>query len=64
MNLLSPISCEKDILIAAKDLGITAYGASYIILANKYKLVPVSEDRDLRAKANNLVKTISLREIS
>ncbi len=61
MKLLSPHSHEYEILTIAKELEVTAYDASYIVLAKKHKLSLVTEDEELKAKANNLVKTISLK---
>lgn len=63
MKLLSPHPYEHEILTIAKELEVTVYDASYIVLAKKHNLSLVTEDKELKTKANKLVKTISLNEI-
>lgn len=63
MKLLSPHPYEHEILTIAKELEVTVYDASYIVLAKNHNLSLVTEDKELKIKANKLVKTISLNEI-
>ena len=45
-------------------MNITAYDTSYIVLAEKNGLTLVTEDKKLRAKAEKLVKAVSLTQIT
>ena len=63
MNVLSPHGHEEEILMLSLKAGITVYDASYVILANKYDLTLVTEDRVLRAKARDIIKTATLNEV-
>ncbi len=63
MNILNLQGLEKDVLKVALEQGITAYDASYIVLASKHGLTLVTEDRELRNKASKIVKTVSLNEL-
>ena len=63
MNVLDPQGAEEEILKTALEHGITVYDASYIVLAKNNSLTLVTEDRKLRAKAEKIVKTRSLREV-
>ncbi|MEM2373838.1 MAG: type II toxin-antitoxin system VapC family toxin [Thermoproteota archaeon] len=51
VKILSPHPYEREILATASKLDITAYDASYIVLADKYYLMLVTEDAELREKA-------------
>jgi len=64
MEMLSPHPYEDEILSTARELNITAYDASYIVLAERNGLTLVTEDKKLRAKAEKLVKAISLIQIT
>ena len=64
MKILSPHPYEDEILSTARELNITAYDASYIVLAEKNGLKLVTEDKKLRAKAEKLVKAASLTQIT
>ncbi len=64
MKILDPKGLEEDMLKTAIQRGITAYDASYIVLAMKHGLTLVTEDSKLRAKARGLVETTSLDELS
>lgn len=64
MKMLSPHPYEDEILSTARELNITAYDASYIVLAEKNSLKLVTEDKKLRAKAEKLVKAASLIQIT
>ena len=64
MKILSPHPHEDKILSMAKELNITAYDASYIILAKENNLTLVTEDKKLRTKAEKLVKAINLTQIT
>ena len=63
MKILSPHPYEDEILSTARELSITAYDAAYIVLAEKNGLILVTEDKRLRAKAEKLVKAVSLTQI-
>ena len=63
MKISSPHPYEDEILSTARELNITAYDASYIVLAEKNGLTLVTEDKKLRAKAEKLVKAASLTQI-
>jgi len=63
MNILSPHPYERAILALANKLKISAYDASYIVLAREKGLILVTEDDKLKAKAKNLVRTIGLNNI-
>jgi len=64
MKILSPHPYEGEILSTARELSITAYDASYIVLAEKNGLTLVTEDKKLRMKAKRLVKAVSLDQIT
>jgi len=64
MKILSPHPYEDEILSTARELNITAYDASYIVLAEKNDLILVTEDKKLRTKAERLVKVASLIQIT
>ena len=63
MKTLSPLPYEEEILHTSIKLKITAYDASYIVLAKKNNLTLVTEDEILRRKAKEYVKTLSLEEV-
>jgi len=64
MKILSPHPYEDEILSTARELNITAYDASYIVVAEKNGLTLVTEDKKLRTKAEKLVKAVSLDRIA
>jgi len=64
MKILSPHQYEDEILTMAIELNLTAYGTSYIVLAEKNGLILVTEDKKLRTKAEKLVKAVSLTQIT
>ena len=64
MKILSPHPYEDEILSTARELSITAYDASYIVIAEKNGLTLVTEDKKLRTKAEKLVKAVSLDQIA
>jgi len=63
-KILNPYPYGYEILSVAKELNITAYDASYIILAEKNDLTLVTEDERLRTKAEKLVKAVGLTQIT
>ena len=63
-KILSPHPYEDEILSTARELNITAYDASYIVLAEKNGLTLVTEDKKLRKKPKNLLKAVSLTQIT
>ena len=64
MKILSSHPYEDEILSTAIELNLTAYDASYIVLAEKNSLILVTEDSKLRAKAEKLVEAVSLTQIT
>ena len=63
MEVLNPHPHEEEMLSVAKELRITAYDASYIILSKKNNLQLVTEDEKLRRKASKIIKTANLSDI-
>ena len=63
MKVLDPHIHEEEILKTAQKLKVTVYDASYIVLAKSYNLILVTEDKKLKTKAENIVKTVSLNNI-
>ena len=59
-----PHPYEDEILSTARELNITAYDASCIVLAEKNDLTLVTEDKKLRTKAEKLIKAVSLTQIT
>jgi len=64
VKILSPHPYEDEILSTARELNITAYDASYIVLAEKNGLTLVTEDKKLRTRAEKLVKAAGLTQIT
>ena len=64
MKILDISGLEVETLDTAVKLKLTAYDASYIALAKRYNLILVTEDVELKIKAQQLVKTLSIDEIS
>ncbi len=60
MNVLEIKGLEEEVLRVAMQLGITAYDSSYIVLAREHELSLVTEDDKLRAKAEGLVRCVSI----
>ncbi len=63
MNILDLQGLEKAVLKVAVEHGVTAYDASYIVLASKHGLTLVTEDRELKNKALKIVKAVNLNEL-
>lgn len=63
MRVLSPHPYEPDIIATAHKLSLTAYDASYVVLAKKNDLVLVTEDWKLRKKAQAIINVASINEI-
>ena len=64
MKILDISGLEVETLDTAIKLGLTAYDVSYTALAKKHNLVLVTEDVELKIKAQQLVKTLSIGETS
>jgi len=64
MVVLSPSGLEQDILRIAVSKGITAYDASYVALASRHDLVLVTEDRKLSQAVSDMVKVVSLDNLT
>ncbi|MCC6015174.1 MAG: type II toxin-antitoxin system VapC family toxin [Desulfurococcaceae archaeon] len=60
MRILGISSLEKEVLRTSMELGLTAYDASYIVLAQRYGLTLVTEDRKLMGKAQRYVNVTPL----
>ena len=63
MTVVDPHPSELDILDIAVERGLTAYDASYIVLAMRRGLKLVTEDTTLRRKAKKFVDVLSLDQI-
>ncbi|AFK51481.1 hypothetical protein TCELL_1058 [Thermogladius calderae 1633] len=63
MEVLSPAGLEREIYERALALGVTVYDASYVVLAERYDLTLVTEDKRLRSRAQGIVEVKSLREL-
>jgi len=66
LNLLKVLNIEcheEEIAKLAKDLKITFYDASYTFHSKEMNLKLITEDKELKAKIKNQVKTLSLNEI-
>jgi len=63
-KILDSRDLEEEVLKVAIQLEITAYDPSYIVLAMKHDLTLVTNDNKLREKAKNLVKAVSLDELT
>ena len=64
MKMLSPSPYEREILDVSIKHKISAYDASYIVLAKKNNLALVTEDRTLKKEAKKYVKALSLKEVA
>jgi len=60
MKLLGMEGLGNEILRVALNKGVTAYDASYIVLAKKNKLTLVTEDSKLAKKASGIVPVTQL----
>jgi predicted nucleic acid-binding protein len=60
MRILGISSLEKEVLRTSMELGLTAYDASYIVLAQRYGLTLVTEDRKLMSRAQKYVNVTPL----
>jgi predicted nucleic acid-binding protein len=63
MRVLSVEGLEEEVLRTAIDLGLTAYDSSYVVLAQKFNLKLVTEDKELKARVRKLVKCASVKEL-
>ena len=64
MVMLEPKGLEAEILEVALELGLTAYDASYVVLASRHGLTLVTEDKKLASAAERYINVVSLRELS
>jgi len=64
MKILDVRGLERGVLEVAVKLGVTVYESSYIVLARRYGLTLVTEDRRLRAKAQEVVRCVSVDELT
>jgi predicted nucleic acid-binding protein len=51
---------EEKVLKTALQLSLTAYDASYVVLAEEHGLTLVTEDEELKEKAREVVKVVSI----
>lgn len=63
VKILSPHPCEREILATSSKLRITSYDASYVVLADKNNLTLVTEDSELRKRAREIIKVISVEDM-
>jgi predicted nucleic acid-binding protein len=64
MKILDVRGLERGVLEVAVKLGVTVYDSSYIVLARRYGLTLVTEDRRLRAKAQEVVRCVGVDELT
>jgi predicted nucleic acid-binding protein len=64
MKVLDVRGLERGALEVAVKLGVTVYDSSYIVLAKRYGLTLVTEDHGLKAKAQRVVKCVSVDELT
>jgi predicted nucleic acid-binding protein len=64
MKVLDVRGLERGALEVAVKLGVTVYDSSYIVLAKRYGLILVTEDHGLKAKAQRVVKCVSVDELT
>ncbi len=64
MVVLDPRGLEQEILGVALELGLTAYDASYVVLASRHGLTLVTEDRRLASAAKRYIDVVSFRELA
>ncbi len=64
MKILDVRGLERGVLEVAVKLEVTVYDSSYIVLARRYGLTLVTEDRRLRAKAQEVVRCVSVDELT
>ena len=64
MVVLEPKGLEAEILGVALELGLTAYDASYVVLASRHGLTLVTEDRKLASAAKRYSNVVGLRELA
>jgi len=60
MKILSVSNLERGILKMSIELDLTAYDASYIVLAQRHGLTLVTEDKKLMNKAKKHINVTSL----
>lgn len=66
MNLMEiiDISChEADIAELAENLNLTFYDASYIFLAKNMGIPLVTEDRNIKIRAENQIKILTIEDL-
>jgi predicted nucleic acid-binding protein len=54
---------EEKVLRTALRLGLTAYDSSYVVLAKEYGLTLITEDEELKEKAREVVKVVSVDDM-
>jgi predicted nucleic acid-binding protein len=64
MRVLEIRGFERDVLETAFSTGMSAYDASYIVLAEKQEMTLVTEDEKLRRAAVKHVQTTSISQLS
>ncbi len=64
LKILDPTGSEQDILDIARKIGITFYDATYVYHSKRLGSPLVTEDYKLRNKIKNIIKVLSLNEIS
>jgi len=64
MRVLDIHGFERDVMETAFSTGLSAYDASYMVLAEKRKLTLVTEDEKLRRAASKRAQTTSISQLS
>jgi predicted nucleic acid-binding protein len=63
MKMANAVSLEAEVLRVAIETGLTAYDASYVVVARRIGAVLVTEDRNLRRMASPPVPVASVDEL-
>ena len=63
MEVLGIQGSEVEVLRMALSTGLTAYDASYVVVAEKEELTLVTEDRRLFMKAKEHVQAVQVSEL-
>jgi predicted nucleic acid-binding protein len=64
MKILDVRGLERGVLEVTVKLGVTVYDSSYIVLARRYELTLVTENPKLKAKAQEVVRCISVDDLT
>ncbi|MEM3479415.1 MAG: type II toxin-antitoxin system VapC family toxin [Candidatus Bathyarchaeia archaeon] len=63
MEVLNINCCEASVAELAGNLNLTFYDASYIFLAKSRGVSLVTEDKNIRSRAGNYVKVLTVKDL-